>query len=73
MKDRFVNNRVLESICRPQYRYGCAIAALTSVINYLYSAKLGVVTQEQIARELNLEICQLRHSNIYRNGIRLNQ
>jgi hypothetical protein len=56
MKDRFVNNRVLESICRPQYRYGCAIAALTSVINYLYSAKLGVVTQEQIARELNLEI-----------------
>jgi hypothetical protein len=56
MNDRFVNNRILESVFRPQYRYGCAIAALTTVLNYLYSSRLGIITQEQIGRELNLEI-----------------
>jgi hypothetical protein len=56
MRNRFVNNEILACTCRPQYRYGCAIAALATVINYLYSSKLGIIKQEQIAEELGMEI-----------------
>ena len=59
MNERFVNNDVLRYLCRPQYRYGCAIAALTSVVNYLYAGKLGVVTQERLAEELGLKILDI--------------
>ena len=54
-RDRFVNNDVLKSISRPQYRYSCSLTALSAVINYLFSRILGIQTQEQIANLLGLD------------------
>jgi hypothetical protein len=47
--DRFVNNEILGWLSRPQYAQACSIACLTTVINYLFAAKIGTQTQEQVA------------------------
>lgn len=49
MPQRFVNQRVLQYITWPQYRYGCSLASLTCVVNYLFADKIGIQTPEQVA------------------------
>ncbi len=51
-RDRFINNRIVECLSRPQYPYSCGLTALTCVVNYLWSQKLGIVTQESLADQL---------------------
>jgi hypothetical protein len=54
--DRYIDMRMLEYVSRPQYKYGCSIAALTAVINYLYAEQLGIKTSEELATALGWEI-----------------
>jgi hypothetical protein len=53
--DRFVNNEILAWLSRPQYAQGCSIASLTTVINYLFAAEIGVRTQEQVAAQVGVQ------------------
>jgi len=50
--DRYVNNRILKCLSRPQYIYSCGLTSLTCVVNFLWSRKLGIITQEVLARQL---------------------
>ena len=53
--DRYVNNRILECLSRPQYVYSCGLTSLTCVVNFLWSHKLGIITQEVLARQLGFD------------------
>ena len=53
-RERYINQNILNCLSRPQQRWGCSLAAITCVINYLYSHVLGIQTQEGIAKVLGL-------------------
>lgn len=46
---RYVNNEILKFISRPQPEVGCSIASLACVINYLYSATIGLKSVEDLS------------------------
>jgi len=50
--DRFVNNELLGFVSRPQYDTSCSISSLTAVYNYLYSAKIGIKTTDELVKIL---------------------
>ena len=55
MPERFINSKVLKYITWPQYKYGCSLASLTCVVNYLYAGQIGVQMPEEVARMLGKE------------------
>ncbi len=55
LRKRFINNRLLTMISRPQYESSCSVTSLTAVFNYLYSAEVGIQTQDDIARVLGFK------------------
>jgi len=54
-KDCYVNNELLGFISRPQFEFSCSLSSLTAVFNYLYSAKLGILTSQQLAESIDIE------------------
>ncbi len=56
---RFVNERVLALATRPQYKSSCSVSALTTAINVVASARIGIVSQEHVAKVLGLTITRL--------------
>lgn len=52
MPQRYINQRVLQYITWPQYLYGCSLAALTCVVNYLYAEKIGVQSPREVAKAI---------------------
>ena len=56
VRDRFMNNAILDCLSRPQYPYGCSVSALTTVVNYLFGDAMGLRTQEEVAARLGIEI-----------------
>lgn len=58
-RDRFVNNLVLACVSRPQYSYSCSVTALTAVINFLFSSRIGIHTQEAIGRSLGMNSAEV--------------
>ena len=61
-RERFVSNVILESISRPQYKYSCSLAALTAAINFLYSEKIGIQTQEMLAGKLGMDASEVGYN-----------
>lgn len=53
--DRYVNNRLLACISRPQHENSCSLTSLTAVFNYLYSDQLGIKTSGELAASLGIE------------------
>jgi hypothetical protein len=52
MFDRYVNNKILSALCRPQYPEGCSVACLTTAINFLFAGDNGEKTQDEITESL---------------------
>ncbi len=51
-QDRFLNNKILRVLARPQYPDSGSITSLTAVINYLFSEDIGIQTPDEIAKIL---------------------
>lgn len=54
LHDRYVNNRLLAYISRPQYENSCSLTSLAAVFNYLYSDRLGLKDSAELAASLGL-------------------
>ncbi len=54
-RDRFVNNKLLVAIARPQYRTSCSLNTLTAVINYLYHPGRRPTTVEAVCEVLRVD------------------
>ncbi len=53
--DRYVNNRLLSCISRPQHENSCSLTSLTAVFNYLYAEQLGIKSSGELASSLGIE------------------
>ena len=51
---RHVNPKVLQYVTWPQYKYGCSLASLTCVVNYLYAEQIGVQTPQAVATAIGM-------------------
>ena len=55
-QDRFVNNKLVGYVSRPQHKLCCSITALTGVFNYLYADIVGIKTSFELASILKIPI-----------------
>ena len=61
--ERFINQRVLQYITWPQYKYACSMASLTCVINYLYADEIGIQTPREVGGVLGVNPKRIRSAS----------